>query len=132
MPFALLIAGSVLLIASARGKQDDLFSLLKGDFTGPNNFVYWFFAILVVGAVGYIPKLKPISVGFLTLIVLVLFLKRGDPNGIGGGFFAQLTQQLGTTQKQSPTQSGAAQTSTSQPSFQLPNLDAELANLTMI
>lgn len=94
MPFVLLIAGTVLLVAAVRNTQDNLFSLIKGDFTGPNNFIFWFIAILAIGAVGYIPKAKPISTAFLVLVVLVLVLTRGNPNNAGGGFFAQFSSQI--------------------------------------
>src|SRR3954468_23458486 len=94
MPFALLIIGIALLVSAVRGTQGDLFTLLRGDFTGPNNFIYWTVAILFIGSIGYIPKLKPASVGFLTLVVLVLVLKRGDPNSGNGGFFAEFTSAL--------------------------------------
>lgn len=98
MPFALLIIGLWLLIAGVRNTQDTLFLLIKGDFTGSDNFIFWFLAILIVGAIGYIPKLKPISVGFLVLILVVLFLKKGSSSGVGGGFFQQFfTGIQGTT-----------------------------------
>lgn len=98
MPFVLLIAGATLLIVAVRNTQDDLFALLKKDFSGPNNFVYWVFSLLVIGALGYIPKLKPISVGFLSLVILVLFLTKGDPTKASGGFFEKLTAGLQSTQ----------------------------------
>ena len=103
MPFALIIVGIIMLVASVRGKQDELFQLIQKDFTGDNNFIYWVFAMLVIGALGYIPKLQPISTAFLVLVVLVLFLKRGDSRNIGGGFFAQLTEGLASTSNTSPT-----------------------------
>jgi hypothetical protein len=116
MPFALLIFGAVLLISAARGTTTQgpnggpgLFTLLEGDFTGQNNFIYWFLAILVIGAVGYIPKLKPVSVAFLTLVIMVLFLKKGNPSGAGGGFFSQILAGVGTTQSVTPAiNNGAA------------------------
>ncbi len=92
MAFALLIIGAVMLVAAVRGTTDGptgLWGLLKADLTGQNNFIFWLVAILVIGAVGYIPKLKPVSVAFLTLVVLVLFLAKGNPSGVGGGFFQQ-------------------------------------------
>ena len=90
MPFALLIIGLTLVIASVRNTQEDLFKLVKNDFTGDQNFVFWFLSILVIGMIGYIPKLKPISTGFLALVIIVLFLKAGNPQtGQAGGFFAQ-------------------------------------------
>lgn len=108
MPFALAIIGIVLVVAGVRNKQDQLFSLVKGDFTGPNNYIFWMLSIFAIGAIGYIPRLKPISTGFLALIIVVLFLKKGQ------GFFAQLGQAVSTTTTVQPS----AQTAT-QP---LPNL----------
>lgn len=87
MPFAFLIIGSAFLIAGVRGTDDQLLTLMKGDFTGSPNFISWMFAILIVGAAGYIETLKPISRAFLVLIVIVLFLSNG-------GFFQKLTAQL--------------------------------------
>lgn len=106
MPFALIIVGIFLLVAGVRNQQAQLFSLVKGDFSGPNNFVFWIVSILIIGAVGYIPKLKPISTGFLVLVVLVLFLTKGNPNNVGGGFFGQFSSALnGTTGGASSTNS---------------------------
>lgn len=88
MPFVLIIAGTVLLVAGTRNTQGNLYHLLVGDFTGSNNFVYWFLSILVIGAIGYVPKMKPLSEGFLILVILVLFLTKGT------GFFSQFQTQL--------------------------------------
>lgn len=87
MPFALIIIGTVLLVSSVRNTQGDLYTLVKGDFTGDNNYLYWMVSILVIGAVGYIPTLKPLSRMFLGLVILVLFLSHG-------GIFEQLNAQL--------------------------------------
>lgn len=106
MPFALLIIGIVLLIAAIRGTQSQLFSLVAGDFSGPNNFIFWAFSILVVGSIGYIPKAKPISTAFIVLAIVVLVLTRGNPNSAGGGFFQQLITQLKTTQTATPNATG--------------------------
>lgn len=89
MPFALLIIGVFLLVAAVRGTQSQLFALVQADFTGQNNFIYWFTAILIIGAIGYIPKLKSVSVVFLVLVVVVLFLSKG-------GFFQEFTTGIGT------------------------------------
>ena len=101
MPFVLIIAGIVLLIAAIRNSQGDLFHLLAGDFTGPNNFIFWFVSILIIGAIGYIPKLKPVSDGFLILVILVLFLRRGS------GFFDMFQKQINTTQASVPPAPGS-------------------------
>lgn len=87
MPFALIFLGILFVVVGYRGTQGDLVELLKGDFTGQGNFIYWIVSIIVVGAVGYIPKLKSISDGFLVLILLVLFISNQ-------GFFSQFTSQI--------------------------------------
>lgn len=108
MPFALLIAGVLLLVAGVRNTQDTLFSLVKGDFSGPDNFIYWFVAMVIIGGLGYIPKIKPISTGLLALVILVLFLSKGKTSGAGGGFFQQFTTALGTTQTANPSSTSSA------------------------
>jgi hypothetical protein len=105
VPFVLITIGAVLLISSARNTLSNtqgtgLYQLLAGDFTGQSNFIFWFVAILLIGALGYVPKLKPLSTAFMALVILVLFLKKGNPaTGVGGGFFSQFTSALGTTQQ---------------------------------
>jgi len=121
MPFALIIVGVFLLVASARNTQGDLFTLVKNDFIGPNNFVYWFVSILIIGSLGYIPKLRPLSNAFLLLVVIVLFLTKGNPNGIGGGFFSQFTKAIKSTTTATPTTNQTASTSTPG-SFSIPAL----------
>jgi hypothetical protein len=96
MPFVLIIAGTVLVISAVKNTQQILFYLLARDFTGPNNFIYWFLSILAIGAIGYIPRAKPISDGFLILVILTLFLKENT------GFIAMFQQQIGRTQTSSP------------------------------
>jgi len=112
MPFALIIVGVVLLVASARNTQSQLYTLLAGDFTGQDNFIFWLVSILIIGAVGYIPKLKPLSVAFMTLVIVVLFLKRGNAQGVGGGFFSQFTSAIATTQTATPTIAASSGSST--------------------
>lgn len=90
MPFALLIVGVVLLVSSVRNTQDDLYALVKGDFTGPNNYLYWMVSILLIGAVGYIPTLKPLSRIFLVLVIVVLFVRKG---GVGTNILQQFNAQ---------------------------------------
>lgn len=97
MAFALIAIGLVMLVSAVRNTTADLTKLIKGDFTGQGNFVYWLVSILVIGAIGYIPALRPVSRVFLALVIVVLFLKKGNPNGIGGGFFSQFNSQIGTT-----------------------------------
>ena len=86
MPFVFLITGLLFIVAGVRGKSSDLLTLLKGDFTGSNNFIYWFISILVVGAIGYIKDLQALSRAFLVLVIIVLLLHE-DKNG--QGFFTE-------------------------------------------
>lgn len=87
MPFALIITGLALLIAGVKGTQNNLYSLVKGDFTGPNNYFFWMLSILVIGAIGYVPKLQPLSRIFLVLIVVVLLIHEK-------GFFTQFQSAI--------------------------------------
>lgn len=90
MPFALIIVGIVLLVAGVRDTQTALFTLVKGDFLGQNNFIYWALSILIIGSLGYVPKLQPLSRAFLVLIVVGLFLSKQ-------GFFAQFQTAINST-----------------------------------
>lgn len=96
MPFALIIVGLLLVVAAVRntvtdnGQQKGLTTLVKGDFTGQNNFIYWTVSILIIGALGYIESLKSFSRIFMALIVVALFLK-GDQ---GQSFFSNFQSAL--------------------------------------
>lgn len=87
MPFALILVGIVLVVAAVRNTSDVLFTTVKGDFTGTDNFAYWLVSILIIGALGYIKPLAPLSRAFLALLVVVLFLSNG-------GFFSKFNQQV--------------------------------------
>lgn len=94
MPFALIFVGAILLVAGARGTQDDLFALVKGDFQNNGNqksFLYWIISILLIGSLGYIERIRPLSRAFLVLVLVVLFIKNG-------GVFQNINKQLFTTQ----------------------------------
>ena len=95
MPFALLFIGIVLVVTAVRNMQAPFIALLGGDFSGPGNFFYWVVALLVIGAIGYIPKAKPISDGLLVLIILSLLLASGKPSAPRRGYLSAVTD--GTT-----------------------------------
>lgn len=97
MPFVLLMIGILLLTVAVRDQQTAFVQLVRGDFSGPGNFMYWVVALIVLGAIGYIPKAKPVANLFIVLILIVLVLKRGNSSGVGGGVFQQLTSALGAT-----------------------------------
>lgn len=91
MPLFLLIIGVVFLVASVRGEHKLFFETLKGDFTGPNNFIYWGLSIWVIILVGYVKALKPLSDAFLVLVILMLFLANR-------GFFDRFMEILSGTE----------------------------------
>jgi hypothetical protein len=88
MPILFLAVGIALLIAAIRntlvtnGSNPGLFTLLQQDFTSSNNFGIWILAIVILGALGYVPALRLISNGLLLLIVVVILLSNK-------GFFSQ-------------------------------------------
>lgn len=93
MGFALIGFGLLLTIAGARNSQDHLFSLLWGDFTGKDSFLYWVAAIGAIGGIGYVQALRPLSHAFLALIFVVFVLAEHKK---GHSFFADLQAALGT------------------------------------
>lgn len=103
MPIAFFIVGFVLVTAGVRGTDNDLLQLLKGDLENKGNqrgFISWIAAILIIGALGYIEPIKPVSRAFLVLVVIVLFVTRG-------GFFDKFIkgiQPLNQPQTGTPNQ----------------------------
>lgn len=91
MGVTLIIIGAYLITSALRDTQQNVADLLHGDFTGQKSFIPWIVAILIVGAVGYIPTLQPISDAFLVLLLVVLFLSNG-------GFFEQFFKDIGVQQ----------------------------------
>ncbi|MDE2019968.1 MAG: hypothetical protein KGJ13_06520 [Patescibacteria group bacterium] len=83
MPYALILIGAVLVVSGVRNTQAQLWALIQNDFVGPGGFIVWAAAIAVVGGMGYIPKLRPLSIAFMTLLLLVLVISNK-------GVFAQL------------------------------------------
>ena len=79
MPFVLLIVGVILLVAGVRGKEHELFALLKDDFVGAGGFVWWILVLAILGGIGYIKRLQPISVAFMALVLIVFFIRQGSP-----------------------------------------------------
>ena len=87
MPFAFLIVGILLVTAGVRSTYTNLFTLVKGDFSGSGSFLHWAVAILILGSIGYVDELKPFSRAFMALLIVVLFLSNG-------GFFDQFNKQV--------------------------------------
>lgn len=91
MAFWLLVIGVVIIVAAIRNSQGALFTAIKTDVP---DFVVWAAAIIAIGAIGYVPGLKPVSRGLLALIIIVLILR--NYSNIIAGFKAASTQTSGT------------------------------------
>lgn len=87
MPLVLIIIGITLLYTEYNGTSSTLFTLVENDFTGPNSFEKYLLGLIVIGSIGYIPKVKPISDAFLALVIVVLLLKNQS-------FFSNLSSSL--------------------------------------
>lgn len=93
MPLAFIAIGVLFLVAGIRGTVADgtdgtpgLVTLLKGDFIGSNSFLPWLAALFIIGALGYVPGLKPVSWAFFVLVLIVIFLQDNKSTSPGGGF----------------------------------------------
>lgn len=77
-----LIIGVILVVAAIRNSQGALFNALGQDVPG---FVVWAAALFAVGAVGFIPGLKPVSRGLMALVLIVIVLNNYQAilNGFG-------------------------------------------------
>lgn len=101
MPFVLIVIGVILLVTAIQGTTGTLASMLAQDTFGAGGFLYWFVAILIIGAVGYIPKLKTASDLMLLLVLMVLLLSQK-------GFAKQFVAALGQVNPATATTTGTA------------------------
>jgi hypothetical protein len=90
-----------MVVSSARGTDADLLRLLKGDFTGKGNFLYWSLSILLIGSLGYIQQLRSFSRAMLFLVAIVLILSNH-------GVFKEFTDALNTTQTKKASASSSS------------------------
>lgn len=100
MPYALILIAVLLIVVGIRDKVGELGALLKADFTGANNFIYWFSGLVAVGSIGYSTTFRPASRAFMTLILLSMIIA-------DRGFFARLKSDIDTL-KPSPSADEAA------------------------
>lgn len=96
MPFFFLFLAVALLAIGVRGQASAAGSLLASEFTGPNSFIQWFLAVMILGLVGYYKPVRPFADALLGLVIVVMILARGNPNSAGGGLFAQLESAFQT------------------------------------
>lgn len=100
--------GALLLLVAVRGTESDsaqgagdgkgLWPLLKNDFEPgqQGNFLAWLVAILVIGAIGYIPQLEGVSTLFIALLIAVLVMSavKKNPNLLQDAA-SELVQKVG-------------------------------------
>ena len=109
MPLLFIGAGVVLLLTGTMGNISQLWQLVKGDFSGPNNFTYWLVAMIVLGGLGYIQTFHNLSRLFMVLVLLVMLVKNR-------GFFTQLQNFINSSSTPAtaqPSTSGATSGPTS-------------------
>jgi hypothetical protein len=103
MPLFFFIIGFVLIDSGFRGNAVALFQQFESDAKG---FLAFGAAILILGALGISPSIRPISKGLLVLVFIVFFLKNG--NQVVSGI--QSTVSAATNNTPSPSDSGTSGT----------------------
>jgi hypothetical protein len=98
VPFIFIIVGIVLLVSGVRGTASNLLTLVTGDLTGSNNFIYWILSILIIGAIGYVQDFRAFSRALLVLVLVVLVLAEDKSSG-NGGFFTQFQSAINSITK---------------------------------
>lgn len=131
MPFALIFIGLLFTIAGVRNTQSDfegnpgLYTLLREDFGGKDSFAFWVVAVVAVGSIGYVTRLKSFSNWLLALIFIAMLLAEENKNG-SGGFFAKFTSALNMGVENQPQEDydnyGNEKKSSSSLPFNLPDL----------
>lgn len=89
MGWPVIVIGLILVAVGIRGKVDEFHALMADDF-GPNsgsNFLGWIVALIFIAAIGAYKPLRPISDGFLALVIIAILLSNE-------GFFARLQEQI--------------------------------------
>lgn len=87
MKIALVVLGLVLVLVGVQNTYNDFGKTLKGDFTGPGNFLYRAAAIGLIGLIGVAGEGgRKLSLGLLILMTLGLLVSKDK------GFFANLAK----------------------------------------
>ena len=78
MPFFFVFIGVLLIITGVKDTYVALGQQLAKDFTGERNFFVWVLAFGLIGAFGYIERLKPVSNAFMVLVLLAMILSNSN------------------------------------------------------
>lgn len=95
MPVFFLVIGLLLIVTVVRGTTANFAKRLGSDVSG--GYLKWLAAIIVIGALGFVPSLKMPSRYLMALVALVVMLKSGS------GFISQLASQISSPGTVSPT-----------------------------
>jgi len=77
MAFPLLFVGLILFITGVTGETEKFSETVKADLKGDGTsapFAVWIFTVLFIALIGAWKPLRPVSDGFLTLVVLSFVL----------------------------------------------------------
>lgn len=77
MPLFFLLVGILLIVIGLNDRVSDLGSLIKDDFKpsdGSASFAIWIAVIVLLGLLGNVKNLKPVTNAFLLLVILVMVL----------------------------------------------------------
>lgn len=78
MPFALIVIGIILAIASYRNTLPELFSIVKDVTADSKGFGYWVIAAVILGFAASIQPIKrPVNAFIILLMIVLLIRKRG-------------------------------------------------------
>lgn len=81
MPFFFVVVGIMLVVTGVKNTHVAFGKQVASDFTGDRNFFVWVTALGSLGAIGYVPKLRPFANTFMALVIVAMVLsnsRRGD------------------------------------------------------
>ena len=87
MPIVAIIVGAIMLDLAFRGTEHEFAKQLGQDFGQSSQFYAWGGAIVVIGALGYVPAIGRLANLLLALVILVAVIKNG-------GAFNQVEQLI--------------------------------------
>jgi hypothetical protein len=96
MPFLFAIIGLLLIVVGFQNTYKQFGTLVAGDFTGTNNFIYWIISIILLGSIGYIKPLQTLSRALLVAILVGLIFRKGNAN-IFNSVLGQIQSGTATT-----------------------------------
>lgn len=94
----MICIGLILIGTALKNTQHELGARISTDVLGQDGFLAWATAILAIGAIGYIPGLKPASRYLLLLIGVVMVVRNG-------GIFANAQAALQSASAMGPAPS---------------------------